>query len=88
MGEIIVTTKEALQNIVFESVKNAVKQAKKETKELSEKYIDENEAMSFLFVKDKRTLHKRVKKYNITTYFADNKKVYKEQDIKSLINKK
>lgn len=76
----IITSESELHRIVNESVKQAI-----DGMQLVEKYIDEAEAMAILFIKDKRTLKKRVLNNKIEAFFIGNKKVYKEKDIKSII---
>lgn len=82
--KIVVTSEADLQRIVDESVERAMQKAIEASK-MNDKFIDEKEAMDLWFIKDKRTLYKRVRKYKIETFFIDNKKVFKEKDIKSII---
>ena len=85
MGDnVIVTTSNEIRKIVVEAVEVAVKRIK--DKNFIDEYVDQNEARQILKIKDKRTLEKKVQKFGVTTYSIDNKKVYKREDIKRIIN--
>lgn len=80
----ILTTDGFLREVVKDALAEAMREMRKEFELNYEQFYTEKEALSYLDIKDYRTLRRYCKQTSTEVYSKSSKKIYKKHDIHSL----